>query len=79
MRVVVVTAALATVVAGCAPRDPVAYARMVCAGQDGPARGNDEHAACVRFVAKNAPTALLALGGAMLEPVTAAPDGYAQE
>jgi hypothetical protein len=52
---------------------------MVCAGQDGPARGNDEHAACVRFVAKNAPTALLALGGAMLEPVTAAPDGYAQE
>jgi hypothetical protein len=79
MRVVVVTAALATVLAGCAPRDPAAYPQMVCAGQDGPARGSDEHVACVRFLAKNAPTALLALGGAMLEPVTAAPDGYAQQ
>jgi hypothetical protein len=58
----VVTAALATVLAGCAPRDPVTYTQMACAGQDGLASGSDEHSACVRFVAKNAPTLLLALG-----------------
>jgi hypothetical protein len=52
---------------------------MTCAGQDGLAVGSDGHADCVRFVAKNAPTALLALGGAMLEPVTAAPDDHVQQ
>jgi hypothetical protein len=39
--------------------------------------GTDEHAACVQIVAKNPPSVLLAIGGGMLEPVTAAPDSYA--
>jgi hypothetical protein len=75
MRAVVLTAALATVLAGCAPRDPVAYAQMVCADRDeGLVLGSDEYAACVQFVAENPPTALLALGGATLGPFRAAPD-----
>ena len=50
MRTVVVIAALVGVLAGCAPRDPVAYAHMVCGGQDqGLMLGSDEHAACVKF------------------------------
>jgi hypothetical protein len=50
---------------------------MVCGDPDeGLVVGSDEHAACVQFVAKNAPNALLAMGGAMLEPVRAAPDRH---
>ena len=75
VRAVVVAAALVAVLAGCAPRDPVAYAQMVCGDQDeGLARGSDEHVACIEFVAENPPSVLLAIGGAMLEPVKAAPD-----
>jgi hypothetical protein len=77
MRAVVMAAALVTVLAGCAPQDPVAYAQMVCADQDeGLVPGSDEYAACVQFVAENPPTALLALGGAMLGPLRAAPDSH---
>jgi hypothetical protein len=48
---------------------------MVCGDQDeGLARGSDEHVACIEFVAENPPSVLLAIGGAMLEPVKAAPD-----
>jgi hypothetical protein len=47
---------------------------MVCADQDGLSPGSDEYAACVQFVAKNPPSMLLAIGGAMLGPVRAAPD-----
>jgi hypothetical protein len=75
MRAVVMAAALATVLVGCAPRDPVAYAQMVCADQEeGLVPGSDEYAACVQFVAENPPSVLLALGGAMLGPLRAAPD-----
>jgi hypothetical protein len=75
MRAVVVTAALVTVLVGCAPRDPVTYAQMVCGDRDqGLLPGTDEYAACVRFVADNAPSVLLAIGGAALGPVRAAPD-----
>jgi hypothetical protein len=75
MRAVVMAAALATVLVGCAPRDPVAYAQMVCADQDeGLVPGSDEYAACVQFVTENSPTVLLALRGAMLGPFRAAPD-----
>ena len=35
-----------------------------------------EHAACVQWLAKHPPGVLLAIGGGMLEPVTAAPDSY---
>jgi hypothetical protein len=77
MRTVVVTAVLVAVLAGCAPRDPVAYAHMVCGDQDhGLMLGSNEHAACVQSVARNPPSVLLAIGGGMLEPVTAAPDSY---
>jgi hypothetical protein len=77
MRVVVLAAALVPVLVGCAARDPVAYAQMVCGDPDQrPVLGSDEHAACVQFVAENPPTVLLAIGGGMLEPVTAAPDSY---
>jgi hypothetical protein len=77
MRVVVVVAALVAVLVGCAPRDPVAYAQMVCGDPDqGLLLGSDEHVACVKSVAENAPSVLLAIGGAMLEPVRAAPDPY---
>jgi type IV pilus biogenesis protein CpaD/CtpE len=75
MRVVVVAAALAAVLLGCAPRDPVAYAQVVCGDPEQRlVLASNEYAACVEFVAENAPSALLALGGAMLEPVRAAPD-----
>lgn len=75
MRAVVMVAALVTVLVGCAPQDPVAYAQMVCADQEeGLVPGSDEYAACVQFVAENPPTVLLALGGAMLGPLRAAPD-----
>jgi hypothetical protein len=74
MRAVVLAAALVAVLVGCAPRDPVIYAQMVCADQDGLSPGSDEYAACVQFVAKNPPSMLLAIGGAMLGPVRAAPD-----
>jgi hypothetical protein len=48
---------------------------MECADQDeGLLPGRAEYAACVRFVAKNPPTALLAFGGATLGPLRAAPD-----
>jgi hypothetical protein len=73
MRAVVLAAALVTMLVGCAPRDPVNYAQMVCADQDGLSAGSDEYAACVQFVAKNPPSVLLALGGAMLGPLKAAP------
>ena len=54
---------------GCAPRDPVAYAQMVCGDQDeGLVPGSDEHVACVEFVAENPPSIPLAIGGAMLGP-----------
>ena len=44
MRVVVVVAALVAVLVGCAPRDPVAYAQMVCGDPDqGLLLGSDEH------------------------------------
>jgi hypothetical protein len=77
MRVVVGTAALVTVLVGCAPRDPVAYAQMVCGDQEeGLVLGSDEHAACVEFVAENPPNVLLAIGGAMLGPFRAAPDRH---
>jgi hypothetical protein len=60
---------------GLRPRDPVAYAQMVWGDQDeGLALGSDEHGACIEFVAENPPSVLLAIGGAMLEPVKAAPD-----
>jgi hypothetical protein len=75
MRAVVVVAALVTVLVGCAPRDPVEYAQMVCGDQDeGLLPGSDEYAACVQFVAENPPSMLLAIGGAALGPVRAAPD-----
>lgn len=75
MRAVVVTAALVAMLVGCAPRDPLAYAQMVCGDQDeGLVPGSDEHMACVEFVAENPPSMLLAIGGAMLQPITAAPD-----
>ena len=74
MRAVVMTAALVTVLAGCAPQDPETYAQMVCADQDGLLPGSDEYAACVQFVAENSPSVLLAIGGAMLEPIRAVPD-----
>ena len=75
MRVVVVAAVLVTVLVSCAPRDPVTYAHVVCGDPDeGLVLGSDEHAGCVEFVAKNPPSVLLAIGGAMLEPVRAAPD-----
>ena len=73
MREVVVTAALAAMLVGCAPRDPVAYAQMVC-GDEGLAPGSGEHVACVEFVADNPPSVLLAIGGGMLGPLRAAPD-----
>jgi hypothetical protein len=48
---------------------------MVWGDQDeGLALGSDEHVACIEFVAENPPSVLLAIGGAMLEPVKAAPD-----
>ena len=34
MRVVVMAAALVTVLVGCAPRDPVAFAQRVCGDPD---------------------------------------------
>ena len=74
MRAVVLAAALVTVLAGCAPQDPVTYAQMVCADQDGLLPGTDEYAACVDFVADNPPSVLLAIGGARLEPRSAPPD-----
>jgi hypothetical protein len=44
MRVVVMAAALVTVLVGCAPRDPVAYAQMVCGDPDeGLVLGSGEH------------------------------------
>jgi hypothetical protein len=70
-------AALVAVLAGCAPRDPVAYAQMVCGDPDERLLpGSDEHAACVQFVAENPPSVLLAIGGGMLDPVTAAPHEF---
>jgi hypothetical protein len=74
MRVLSIAAVLVTGLLGCAPQDPVSYAQMVCADQDGLVPGGDEHAACVRFVAENPPDALLAIGGAMLGPLKAARD-----
>ena len=74
MRAVVMTTALVTVLVGCAPQDPVTYAQMVCADEDGLLAGSDEYAACVEFMAENPPSVLLALGGATLGPVKAAPD-----
>lgn len=74
MQAAVISAALLTVLVGCAPQDPMMYAQMSCANPDGRLPGSDEHAACVRFVEENPPSVLLALGGAMLEPVRAAPD-----
>jgi hypothetical protein len=69
--------ALVTVLVSCAPRDPVTYAQMVCGDPDeGLVLGSDEHVGCVEFVAKNPPSVLLAIGGAMLEPVRAAPDRH---
>lgn len=77
MRAVVMAAALVTVLVGCAPRDPVAYAQMVCGDPDERlVLGSNEHVACVESVAANAPSALLAIGGAMLGPISAAPDRY---
>ena len=76
MRAVVMAAALVTMLVGCAPRDPVTYAQMECANQDGLLPGSDEYAACVQFVAENPPRVLLAIGGAMLNPVRAAPDSF---
>ena len=71
----VVRVALGTVLVGCAPQDPATYAQMVCVDQDkGLLPGSDEYAACVQFVAKNPPAALLAMGGATLGPLRAAPD-----
>ena len=68
MRVVVMAAALVTVLVSCAPRDPVAFAQMICADPDeGLVLGSREHVACVDSVAKNPPSVLLAIGGAMLE------------
>jgi hypothetical protein len=74
MRAVVVVTALVTVLVGCAPQDPVTYAHMVCADEDGLLRGSDEYAACVKFMTHNPPSVLLALGGATLGPVKAAPN-----
>ena len=77
MRVVVMAGALVTVLVSCAPRDPVTYAQMVCGDPDeGLVLGSDEHVGCVEFVAKNPPSVLLAIGGAMLEPVRAAPNRH---
>jgi hypothetical protein len=77
MRTLVITAALVAVLLGCAPRDPVTYAHVVCGDQNrGLMLGSDEHAACVQWLAKHPPGVLLAIGGGMLEPVTAAPDSY---
>jgi hypothetical protein len=74
MRAVVMATALVTVLVGCAPQDPVTYAHMVCADEDGLLPGSDEYAACVEFMAENPPSVLLALGGATLGPLKAAPD-----
>jgi hypothetical protein len=77
MREVVTAAALAAMLVGCAPRDPVAYAQMVCGDQDQAlAPGSDEHVACVEFVAANSPRVLLAIGGGMLGPLRPAPDRH---
>jgi hypothetical protein len=74
---VLMAAVLLAVLAACAPRDPVAYAQMVCGDPDERlVLGSDEHAACVRFVAENPPSVLLAIGGGMLDPVTAAPHEF---
>jgi hypothetical protein len=70
-------AALMAALVGCAPRDPVVYAQMVCGDpEEGLMPGSDEHVACVEFVAENPPSALLAIGGAMLGPLRAAPDRH---
>ena len=62
MRVVAMTRTLVAVLVGCAPRDPVAYAQMVCEDPDkGLVLGSDEHAGCVDFVAENPPSVLLAM------------------
>ena len=53
MRAVVMTTALVTVLVGCAPQDPVTYAQMVCADEDGLLPGSDEYAACVESMAEN--------------------------
>jgi hypothetical protein len=75
MREVVMAAALAAMLVGCAPRDPVAYAQMVCGDRDeGLSPGSDEHSACVEFVAQNPPSVLLAIGGGMLGPLRPASD-----
>jgi hypothetical protein len=73
MRAVVMTTALGTVLVACAPQDPLTYAHMVCADEDGLFPGSDEYAACVKFMAENPPSVLLALDGATLGPVKAAP------
>ena len=69
----VMTTALVTVLVGCAPQHPVTYAQIVCADEDGLLPGSDEYAACVEFMAENPPSVLLALGGATLGPLKAAP------
>jgi hypothetical protein len=74
MRAVVMTTALVTVLVGCAPQDPATYAQMVCADEDGRLPGSDEYAACVEFMVETPQSVLLALGGATLGPVKAAPD-----
>jgi hypothetical protein len=53
MRAVVMTTALGTVLVACAPQDPLTYAHMVCADEDGLLPGSDEYAACVKFMAEN--------------------------
>jgi hypothetical protein len=74
MRAVVMTTALVAMLVGCAPQDPMTYAHMVCAEEDGLLPGSDEYAACVEFMAENPPSVLFAIGGATLGPVKAAPD-----
>jgi hypothetical protein len=74
MRAVVMSAALVAVLVACAPQDPVRYAQISCANQDGLVPGSDEYADCVQFVEENAPSALLAIGGAMLGALRPAPD-----
>ena len=77
MRGIAVAAAVAAMLVGCAPRDPMAYAQMVCGDQhEGLAPGSDEHVACVEFVAENPPRVLLAIGGGMLGPLRPAPDRH---
>ena len=73
MRAVVMTRALVTVLVGCAPQDPVTYAQMVCANEDGLLPGSDEYAACVEFMAENPPSGVGARRGDA-GPVKAAPD-----